>query len=88
MSATGKKDAFGATRPDDQEPEEIIVSFHPFHGKYVKTFPIHRSQIILIDNADEQRINLKLLITHDLIMDLRMYGDSVKVIQPEDLLKD
>ena len=76
------KDAFGATRPDNQEPEEIIISFNPFQGKYIKTFPLHRSQKILIDNTDELRISLNLLITHDLRMELRMYGDSVTVIRP------
>jgi predicted DNA-binding transcriptional regulator YafY len=30
------KDAFGATRPDDLEPVEIILSFVPFQGKYIK----------------------------------------------------
>jgi len=80
------KHAFGATRPDNQEPVEIILSFVPFQGKYIKTFPMHRSQQILVDTADELRISLRLLITHDLKMEIRMYGDSVKVIQPMDLL--
>jgi hypothetical protein len=44
---------------------------------------MHHSQQILIDSVDELRISLRLLITHDLKMEIRMYGNSVKVIQPE-----
>jgi len=77
--------SFGATRPDELEPEEIILSFDPFQGKYIKTFPMHHSQKILADTPDELRISLYLLITHDLLMEIRMYGDNVKVIKPLDL---
>jgi len=77
------KDAFGAARPDNQEPEEVILSFQPFQGKYIKTFPMHHSQRILADTAEEVRISLRVMITYDLKMELRMYGDTVQVIRPE-----
>ena len=80
------KDAFGAARPDNQEPEEVILSFQPFQGKYIKTFPMHHSQRILADTAEELRISLRVMITYDLKMELRMYGDTVQVIRPEGLL--
>lgn len=80
--------AFGATRPDNQEPEEVILSFKPFQGKYIKTFPMHHSQRILADTPDELRISLRVLITYDLKMELRMHGNRVTVIQPEGLLDD
>jgi hypothetical protein len=47
---------------------------------------MHHSQQILVDSVDELRISLRVLITYDLKMELRMYGDSVTVIQPEGLL--
>jgi len=81
------KDSFGATRPDEQQPVEIILSFEPFQGKYIKTFPLHHSQQILTDTDDELRIRIKVYITYELKMELRSFGDSVTIIQPEDLLK-
>jgi len=80
------KDAFGATRPDNQEPEEVILRFEPFQGKYIKTFPMHHSQRILADTTEELRISLLVMITYDLKMEIRMYGDTVTVIQPAGLL--
>jgi predicted DNA-binding transcriptional regulator YafY len=82
------KHSFGIIRPDDKEPEEIILSFSPYQGKFIKTFPIHQSQQVLIDSPKELRIQLFVLVTHDLKMELRMYGDSLSVIQPKDLLSD
>ena len=35
---------------------------------------------------DELRISLRVMITYDFKMELRMYGDSVKVVRPEGLL--
>jgi predicted DNA-binding transcriptional regulator YafY len=66
-------------------PEEIILSFDPYQGQYIKSFPLHESQKILIDNEQELRICLTLYTTHDFLMELLSYGDNVKVIQPQSL---
>ncbi|MHB1178690.1 MAG: helix-turn-helix transcriptional regulator [Daejeonella sp.] len=76
---------FGIINPEDEEPEEIILSFTPTQGKYIKTLPLHESQEILTDNADELRLKLNLCITHDLIMELLSYGPDMKVLQPASL---
>lgn len=76
---------FGIINPDDQEPEEIILSFDPFQGKYIKTLPLHESQQVIIDTDEELQIRLKLFVTHDLIMELLTYGDTLKVIKPKSL---
>lgn len=79
---------FGIISPNDEEPQEIILSFDPFQGKYVKTLPLHHTQKILIDNDDELQIKLKLCITHDFIMELLSFGDNLKVIKPESLITE
>lgn len=78
---------FGIITPTDAEPEEIILSFDPVQGKYIKTLPLHDTQQILIDNTTEFRISLSLFITHDLIMELLSYGTNVKVLQPISLME-
>ena len=40
---------FGIISPTDDEPQEIILSFTPFQGKYIKTLPLHHTQQILVD---------------------------------------
>lgn len=78
---------FGIERSDDIDPKDIILSFTPFQGKYIKTLPLHHTQEILVDNDDELQIKLKLFITHDLIMELLSFGDEMEVIQPKSLVK-
>lgn len=76
---------FGIISPNDNPMEEIILSFTPFQGKYIKTLPLHETQEILLDTKDELQIKLKLYITHDFVMELLSFGNNMKVIQPKRL---
>ena len=82
------KFCFGIMAPNDDSPKEIILSFDPFQGKYVKTLPLHETQQILIDKADQLQIKLTLYITYDFIMELLSFGDNVKVLKPESLANE
>jgi predicted DNA-binding transcriptional regulator YafY len=77
---------FGIISPNDEEPQDIILSFDPFQGKYIKTLPLHDTQQILVDNEEETKIKLKLCLTHDLLMELLSFGDNMKVIEPKSLV--
>lgn len=76
---------FGIISPNDDEPQDIILSFDPFQGKYIKTLPLHDTQQVLVDNDVEMKIKLKLCLTHDLVMELLSFGDNMKVIEPKSL---
>jgi predicted DNA-binding transcriptional regulator YafY len=81
------KYCFGITRPDDDEqPCKIILSFEPFQGKYLKSLPLHHTQQILVDNDEELRISLTVYLTHDFLMELLSFGDTLKAIQPQELV--
>lgn len=77
---------FGIVAPNADEPEEIILSFLPHQGEYIKSLPLHYSQEVLIDDGVEFRIKLKLYITFDLEIELRSFGHNMKVIKPESLI--
>ncbi len=79
---------FGIISPDEGMPEEIILSFTPFQGKYIKTLPLHETQEIAIDNEIELQIKLKLHITFDFIMELLSFGDNLKVLAPLALVQE
>lgn len=81
------KYCFGIVSPNDFEPQEVILSFVPLQGKYIKTLPLHESQVILEDNEDELLIKLTLFITLDFLMEILSYGNNVKVIQPVSLIE-
>lgn len=82
------KYCFGIISPNGHKPQEVILSFDPFQGKYIKSLPLHESQQILIDNEDELRVKLTLFVTHDFFMELLSYGENLKVIEPESLIKE
>jgi predicted DNA-binding transcriptional regulator YafY len=76
------KHCYGIILPEENEPSEIVLSFEPMQGMYVKSYPLHESQKILIDDEKELRISLFLYQTFDLLMELLSYGPNVRVIQP------
>lgn len=79
---------FGIISPNDEKPQEVVLSFNAFQGKYIKSLPLHESQQVLIDNDQELRIQLTLFITHDFFMELLSYGANLKVLKPARLVND
>lgn len=77
---------FGIVSPNGSTPQDIILSFVPFQGKYIKTLPLHETQQIIVDNEVETRIKLKLCLTHDFLMELLSFGENMKVIEPKKLV--
>src|SRR5690606_2545659 len=74
---------FGIILPEQgQQQEEITLSFTPFQGKYIKSLPLHESQLVLTDDENELQIKLHMYITHDFVMELLSYGDRVRVLKP------
>jgi len=82
------KYSFGIVSSNEHKPQEIILSFDPMQGKYIKTLPLHESQVIINDTDAELRIKLTLYVTHDFFMEVLSFGDSVKVIQPASLIEE
>ena len=82
------KYSFGIISPNGQQPQEIILSFDPHEGKYIKSLPLHVSQVILEDTTEEVLIRLNLVVTHDFLMEILSHGAYVKVIKPLSLVDD
>lgn len=80
------KNSFGVLlATEDQDVEEIVLSYSPFQGKYIKSMPLHESQQLLVDNEEEVRVRLRLYVTRDLIMEILSVGAQVKVLAPQSL---
>ena len=82
------KYCFGIISPNDEMPQEIVLSFTPLQGKFIKTLPLHSTQQVIKDTEEELQIKLKLFITYDFIMELLSHGENVRVIQPKALIKE
>ena len=77
------KNSFGIIYGENEEVEEIVLSFDSEQGQYIKTLPMHHSQKVLIDNDKEYRIQLTLLPTYDFEREVLSHGERVKVISPK-----
>ena len=73
---------FGIVGPNGLHPEEIVLEFTAFQGKYIKSLPLHETQQIVVDNEEVLQIKLKLFITHDFVMELLSFGPELKVLSP------
>lgn len=81
------KHSFGIIKSDKIGPEDVILKFEAYQGKYIKSLPLHESQSIISDNEEGLIIKLRLNVTYDFIMELLSYGRYVKVIQPSSLIE-
>ncbi|MGA0555873.1 helix-turn-helix transcriptional regulator [Larkinella sp. VNQ87] len=73
---------------DTSDPvEEIVLSFTPLFGRYVKAKPIHQTQEVLRDDDTACVVRLRLAPNRDLLMHLRSYGEHLTVLQPESLVR-
>ncbi len=75
------KYAFGIT-VTSYEPEEVIISFTPNQGNYIRTLPIHSSQEVLIDDEKEFRIRIIVELTYEFYSKIKSYADQATIISP------
>lgn len=76
------KYSFGITT-DINKQEEVVLSFTPLEGSYIKTQHLHSTQKILVDNDKEFRISITVYPTHELQMQILGYGANVKILKPK-----
>ena len=86
--AVNYQHCFGIIQPTNSKPEDIILSFDPIQGKYIKSLPLHSSQEILVDNEKQLQIKIHIFITEDFIMELLSHGNRVKVLEPKSLANE
>ncbi|UTW60972.1 WYL domain-containing protein [bacterium SCSIO 12741] len=70
-----------------ESPERVRLSFTPSQAHYLKTQPLHESQQILVDNDKEMQIELQVVVSHELIMQLLSFGKQVQVMEPSSLVQ-
>ena len=72
----------------DKQPENVVLSMDYTRAQYFKAQPLFDydyKRNVLVDNEQEFRIQKKLIINQELIMELAKLGASVKVLEPASL---
>ena len=67
----------------ENELEQVVLSYQPFQGKYIKSQPLHSSQKILVDNDSELRIEIQVCPNYELEEQLLKQGERVTVLEPQ-----
>ena len=80
------KYCYGIVGPNRKKPIDVLLSFDPHQGNYIKSLPLHHTQQIILDNSGELQISLKIYPTFDFIMELLSFGDNAKVLKPKSLI--
>lgn len=78
------KYSFGITVSDD-EPIDVIISFTPFQGNYLRTLPIHNTQEIIEDNTEKFIIKVKVKPSYEFYSKILSYGSDATVISPKSI---
>jgi len=73
---------------NDGELAEIMLSFTPVQGKYIKLFPLHKSQKIVKETDEELLVQYFIVPTTEFTQFLLMHGDKVKIIKPLWLIEE
>ncbi|HIZ01701.1 MAG TPA: WYL domain-containing protein [Candidatus Bacteroides merdipullorum] len=76
------RDCYGIWDQTDIPVEDIELRYDALDGKFLKSVPLHHSQVILSDTSEEFRIALHLRITNDFVMELLSRSCSLEVIRP------
>lgn len=80
------KYSFGIT-VSEEEPIDVIISFTPEQGNYLRTLPIHSTQQIIVDDENEFKIQVKVIPSYEFYSKIRSYGEQAKIISPQSLIK-
>lgn len=69
----------------DSDPVKVVLRCAPTLGKYLESQPLHRSQQIKWQKSGDAEITLEVLVTYELLNELRGYGQAIEAIAPADL---
>lgn len=76
-------DTIGIIVEDGYKPESVI--FRAFNGQqnYLRSLPLHPSQIELVTGSDEAIFSIFAQPNHDLLQEFLRYGENLTVISPK-----
>ena len=81
------KYSFGVT-VSENEPIEVIISFEPDQGNYLKNLPLHHTQEILEDSDNEFIIKVMVKPSYEFYSKILSYGKTATILSPDFLKKE
>ena len=78
--------AFGVMNLSEQKPQKIVFKCSKEQGEYIKSFPLHYTQMAIKKNNKEVFFELQIHPTYDFIQEIMSYGKEVTIVEPKDLV--
>ncbi|MBD80755.1 MAG: hypothetical protein CL840_17705 [Crocinitomicaceae bacterium] len=69
---------------NNSQPELIHLKFNAQQSHYIKSQPLHNSQVVK-EEGESTIVELKLIVSPELIMQIQSFGSSVVVLHPPEL---
>ena len=69
------------------EPQKVVLDLSPMQAAYLKSQPIHPSQVVISENKQRTRIELFVLETYELKSFILGLGSQAKVVEPPSLAR-
>ncbi len=73
---------------EETPPVEVVLSFEPYQGNYIKTLPLHHTQKILNDNNRELKVSVMVKPSYEFYSKILSFGKSVKVLSPKKVRRE
>lgn len=70
---------------EDKPVESIWLKVEPYQANYLRSLPLHSSQLELRGGKDYALFSIRVRPTYDLIQKLLSFGSTVEVVKPESL---
>lgn len=76
-------DVIGVSKNIRSKPQLVKFWASPEQSKYIKTKPIHTSQVLVKENEDEScEFTIKVIVNYELYSILMSYGAGIRIIYP------
>jgi predicted DNA-binding transcriptional regulator YafY len=70
------------------KPTRVVLAVTPLQAKYLKSLPLHASQMVISENKKETIFQYELIPNFELMQAILRLGDQVRVLEPEILMYD
>lgn len=74
--------SFGISVSNNLKPERVLLSFTPQQGAYIVSQPLHATQQLILQSAEQIVVSIQVIPSFELKAQLLSYGSSVKVLEP------
>ena len=81
-------DMIGVTKDRTMKPQKVVFRASPKEAPYIRTKPLHRSQMVIEEDMDGYTtFKLEVIVNPELERDLLAYGCGITVLSPQSLVE-